>query len=135
MNIDNNNLPLPVSPNFALYILSLLGDYEDAKAVTLNFRDPNYSADNGGYHPVEIRLENNNNHWRICYITDFCYVGSGYMAELIKELDFDFSSGLFQNLFGSFPIEQAREVYQVWEANFLYYATVSKVFATQYTTE
>lgn len=135
MKIKNDNLPLPVSPLFALYLLSLIGDYENEKAVTINFRDPNYSAETGGYHPVEIRLENEMSGWRFCYITDFCYVGSGYMAELAKDLDFDFTAGVFQNMFGTFPIEQATEIYQTWESNFLFYATVNKAFKISFTTE
>lgn len=135
MKIKNDNLPLPVSPHFALYLLSLIGDYENEKAVTINFRDPHYSAEKGGYHPVEVRLENEMSEWRICYITDFCYVGSGYMAELAKDLDFDFTAGIFQNLFDRFPIEQAIEIYQTWETNFLFYATVSKVFNVSFTNE
>ena len=135
MKIRNDNLPLPVSPHFALYLMSLIADYENAKAVTINFRDPNYSAETGGYHPVEIRLENIRDYWEFIYITDFCFVGNGYMAELAKDQDVSFSDGLYQNLFGLFPIEQATEVYQTWEANFLFYATVSKVFKISFTTE
>lgn len=126
--IKRESLALPVSPHFALYIADLLAPYKNENVVTINFRDPNYSADGGGYHPVEIRLENDGDGWRFCYITDFCYVRSGYMAELAKDLDFDFQAGIFQNLFGTFPIEQAAEMYQLWEQNFIYYATVSKVF-------
>ena len=126
--IKRESLALPVSPHFALYIADLLALYKNENVVTINFRDPNYSADGRGYHPVEIRLENDGDGWRFCYITDFCYVRSGYMAELAKDLDFDFQAGIFQNLFGTFPIEQAAEMYQLWEQNFIYYATVSKVF-------
>jgi hypothetical protein len=128
IRIKHENLAVPMSPMFTLYIAGLLSPYENEKAVTINFRDPDYSADNGGYHPVEIRLENDNDGWRFCYITDFCYVGSGYMAELAKELDFDLEAGVFQNLFGTYPIEQAIEMFQIWETNFVYYAMVSEVF-------
>lgn len=128
IRIKHEGLALPLSPIFALYIASLLTPYENEEAVTINFRDPTYSAENGGYHPVEIRLENEGNAWRFCYITDFCYVGSGVMAELAKELDFDFDAGVFQNLFGTYPIEQAIEMFQIWETNFVFYETVSKVF-------
>ncbi|WP_448247510.1 DUF2787 family protein [Thalassotalea agariperforans] len=113
----------------------LLTPYENEKAVTINFRDPNYSADDGGYHPVEIRLENVGDGWRFCYITDFCYVGSGYMAELAKDLDFDFDAGVFQNLFAIYPIEQDIEMFQIWETNFVYYAMISKVFDIGFTAE
>jgi hypothetical protein len=131
IRIKHEGVALPLSPMFALYIADLIAPYEKSEAVVLNFRDPNYSANNGGYHPVEIRLENEGDVWRFCYITDFCYVGSGEMAELAKDLDFDFQKGVFQNLFGKYPIEQAIEIFQVWESNFVYYAMVSKVFNIQ----
>ncbi len=120
-----------MSPMFTLYIADLIAPYANNETVILNFRDPNYSADDGGYHPVEMRLENDSDNWRFSYITDFCYVGSGHMAEFAKDLDFDFSAGVFQNLFGTYPIEQAIEMFQVWENNFTYYAMVSKVFTIQ----
>ena len=55
------------------------------------------------------------------------------MAELAKDLDFD--AGVFQNLFGTYPIEQAIEMFQIWETNFVYYAMISKVFDIGFTTE
>lgn len=131
IRIKHEDLAVPMSPMFTLYIADLLAPYENENGVTINFRDPNYSADDGGYHPVEMRLENDGDGWRFCYITDFCYIGSGYMAELAKDLDFDFDAGVFQNLFGTYPIEQAIEMFQIWENNFIYYAMVSKVFTIQ----
>lgn len=116
---------------FTLYITDILVSHESEKSITINFHAPNYSADDGGYHLVEIRLENEGDGWHFCYITDFCYVDRGYMGELAKDLDFDFDTGVFQNLFGTYPIEQAIEMFQVWESNFVYYAMVSKVFTIQ----
>jgi hypothetical protein len=133
IRIKHEGLAVPMSPTFTLYIADLLEPYENEKAVTINFRDPNYSADDGGYHPVEIRLENEGDGWRFCYITDFVFVGSGYMAELAKDLDFDFQAGIFQNLFGTYPIEQAIEMFQIWESNFVFYTTISKVFSINVT--
>jgi hypothetical protein len=133
IRIKHEGLAVPMSPIFTLYIADLLAPYENEKAVTINFRDPNYSADDGGYHPVEIRLENEGDGWRFCYITDFVFVGSGYIAELAKDLDFDFQAGIFQNLFGTYPIEQAIEMFQIWENNFVFYTTISKVFSINVT--
>lgn len=133
IRIKHEGLAVPMSPMFTLYIADLLASYENEKAVTINFRDPNYTADDGGYHPVEMRLENEGDGWCFCYITDFCYVGSGYMAELAKDLDFDFENGILNNLFGTYPIEQAIEIFQIWETNFVYYAMVSKVFNMSFT--
>jgi len=84
---------------------------------------------------VQIRLENDNDGWRFCYITDFCYVGSGDITELAKELDFDFEAGVFQKLFGTYPIEQAIEMFQIWESNFVYYVMVSEVFTIDFSTD
>jgi len=86
--------------------------------VTLNFKDPDYSAEAGGYHPVEICI---NKEGLIQYVTDFAYVGSGYFAELVKELDFDFSLGLLQQFGREFPIEQAYELFPIWQKNFCAY--------------
>ena len=133
IRIKHEGLAVPMSPMFTLYIAGLITPHENENAVTINFQDPNYSADDGGYHPVEIRLENEGDYWRFNYITDFTYVGSGYMAELAKELDWDLDAGVFQNLFGIYPIEQAIEMFQIWETNFVYYAMVSEVFKIEIT--
>lgn len=122
MRIHYDGLALPVSTKFVHQLQNLLNQNEiESESVTLNFRDPTYSAKRGGFHPVEIRLEQYDSMWHFCYITDFAYIGCGPYAELTKELDFDFQSGVFQNLFGVFPIEQATDMYQIWEGNFLYY--------------
>jgi hypothetical protein len=119
----------PVSKSLADALVAIIDqDKLTGEAVTINFRDPDYSAENGGFHPVEIRLEKQSDTWQFCYITDFCYVGSGYTAELAKDLDFDFQAGVFQNLFGIFPIEQATDMYQIWEGNFLHYWQEMEVF-------
>lgn len=128
IRIKHEAYTLSLSPLFELYIADLLAPYKNENAITINFRDPSYSADDGGYHPVEMRLENEGDGWRFCYITDFCYVGSGYCAELAKDLDFDFDAGVFQNLHGKCPIEQATEIYIIWEMNFMCYADDLKVF-------
>ncbi|MBJ2137917.1 DUF2787 domain-containing protein [Paraglaciecola chathamensis] len=121
MPINYQGLALPVSKKLADALNYIITQNDiTSDSVTINFRDPDYSAKNGGFHPVEIRLEKRNDVWEFCYITDFCYVGRGFTAELAKDLDFDFQAGVFQNLFGVFPIEQATDIYQIWEANFLH---------------
>lgn len=122
MHIQYEGLALPISKRFADAITDLLTQHDvKGASVIINFRDPNYSAEEGGFHPVEIRLEQRDNDWHFCYITDFTYVGIGPYAELAEDLDFDFQAGIFKTLFGVFPIEQGREMYQIWEGNFLHY--------------
>jgi len=94
--------------------------------ITLNFRDPTYSAERGGYHPVEISI---NSAGLVQYITDFSYVGQGGYAELVKELDFDFSLSVFQHMGRDYPIEQGAELFKIFQSNFCsyYYSGVFEV--------
>ncbi|RPH23289.1 MAG: DUF2787 domain-containing protein [Alteromonadaceae bacterium TMED7] len=131
MHIEYKDLALPVSKRFVDAITNLTEHQQATSSITINFRDPNYSAENGGFHPVEIRLEKHADSWHFCYITDFTYVGIGPFAELAKDLDFDFQAGVFQNLHGLFPIEVALDIYQIWEGNFLYYWQALNVFTIQ----
>ncbi|WP_340641985.1 DUF2787 domain-containing protein [Photobacterium damselae] len=92
-------------------------------ALTFNFRDTGYSAESGGWHPVEIRIEQENGQWHFSYITDFSYVGYPY-PELAKDVDFDFDNGIASFLFmKQVPIscDDVMDFYQVWEMNFLAY--------------
>ncbi|EGU36854.1 DUF2787 domain-containing protein [Vibrio scophthalmi] len=104
-----------------------LSDLETTNSVIFNFRDKSYSAENGGFHPVEIALTKEaDNTWRYAYITDFAFVGNHY-PELAKELDFDFLSGeWFASYLGDYSsIKEdaaAKELYCLWEHNFLAYA-------------
>jgi len=106
-------------------------DCNGSQSIILNFRDPTYSVTTGGYHPVEIMLNQNG---MIQYITDFSYVGSGDMAELAKELDFDFSNGLLEQMGRRYPIENAWELFPVWQQNFCAYysSNVFNVEVSQY---
>ena len=102
---------------------------EETNSVTFNFRDKSYSAENGGFHPVEIALTKEaDNTWHYAYITDFAFVGNHY-PELAKELDFDFLSGewfaCYLEDYSSIKNNaNAAELYRLWEHNFLAYASM-----------
>jgi len=93
-------------------------DAEFFDQVILNFRDPSYSAETGGYHPVEISLTATGD---LLYITDFAYVGAGEMSELEKELDFDFLIELFQQCGRDYLITEGAELFKIWQENFCGY--------------
>jgi hypothetical protein len=96
---------------------------EGIKAVTINFRDPDYSAETGGYHPVEIRMEKQNELWQLVYITDFSYQGSPF-PELVKEIDVCFISKKVFNLFiGWLQNPNAKELVSLFIGNFIEYFT------------
>ena len=90
--------------------------------LTFNFRNPGYSAEQGGVHPVEIRLIRGLDGWLFDYVTDFSYQGLGQDAELCKELDFNFLDDE-HNLQGWGPIQrsEAHELFTLWQTNFVAY--------------
>jgi len=90
----------------------------DNVPVVLNFRDPSYDAETGGFHPVEIRVSAAGS---LVYVTDFSFVGAGPYAELCKELDFDFGLRVFQSFGKEWSIEAGAEVFQAWQENFISY--------------
>lgn len=94
----------------------------DLSAITFNFRDPDYSAELGGYHPVEIRISRQASRFIVDYITDFSYVGSGWDVELAKELDFDCQYGFLEMRYAK-PTSLALvgRFYRTFEGNFLSY--------------
>lgn len=129
MNLTFNveRLLLPVTVDLQTKLEQIASEHhlptEITKALTFNFRDTSYSAEDGGWHPVEIRIEQEHGQWHFCYITDFSYVGHPY-PELVKEVDFDFANGEFSMLFmPSQPIcdESVMEFFQMWELNFMTY--------------
>ena len=127
MIIQQTGYPFTISNKLILILnkeIELHSEVDITSGCIFNFRDPNYSAESGGYHPVEICIDENG---RFQYLTDFAYVGDGHYAELIKELDFDFRYGLFQHMGREFPIAQGVGLFKIWQSNFCAYCQ-SKVF-------
>ena len=120
MQITTKPYPLPVSHRF----LNLLDKETRAtcwkadSGLVLHFRDPKYSAKNGGFHPVEIALDRD--HY-LLYVTDFAYVGQEPFVELAKDLDFDFVCRVFQQNGRDYPIEQGKQLFALWQRNFIAY--------------
>ncbi|HGF4915688.1 DUF2787 domain-containing protein [Vibrio diabolicus] len=94
------------------------------QSVVINFRNSSYNAESrSGFHPVEIRLVRLYDQWIFDYITDFAYCGGPY-PELVKEVDFNFSSGTASfSYVPELPItsSEVMEFYSMWESNFLSY--------------
>ncbi|WP_210450602.1 DUF2787 family protein [Vibrio crassostreae] len=107
------------------------------QSVVINFRDSNYSSENGGWHPVEIRLVRLYEQWVFDYITDFAYCGGPY-PELVKEVDFNFSSGTASFSYApELPItsSEVMEFYSMWESNFLSYVEMCVFDETKVTVD
>ncbi len=95
-----------------------------SESLTMNFRDVSYSAESGGYHPVEIMiLKRTESQYAIQYLTDFAYMGNVY-PELERNVDFDVANGqAFIAPLGwqDCNNKQVSEFYSLWESNFLAY--------------
>ena len=97
-------------------------NFELLTQLTFNFRSPTYSSEQGGAHPVEIRLIRGLDGWLFDYVTDFSYQGQGQDAELCKELDFNFLDGEHTMLgWGPLRLAEARELFDIWQSNFIAY--------------
>ncbi|EMH2039323.1 DUF2787 family protein [Providencia manganoxydans] len=129
MTIHQSGLRLPIAQAFSQLLLHELNnsvinsaiDLTLVRAVTLNFRDPLYSAETGGFHPVEIRLLRQYEQWQFDYVTDFSYMGS-YYPELEKELDICWSQGyVYHFLMGDIDEEEGGALFELWQRNFIQY--------------
>ncbi|MCE9679194.1 DUF2787 domain-containing protein [Shewanella sp. AS1] len=89
--------------------------------VTFNYRDPDYSAENGGFHPVEINLYRQGDSWHLNYFTDFAYCG-GPFPELEKEMDIQFQQKeVYNSFFGRCYLEHADSPVRLVLNNFCRY--------------
>ena len=135
MSIQRETSAFPIGGELLNLLVNELGESGDLahKPLTINFRDPTYSAEKGGYRPVEIRVGKGG---RVEYITEFSYMGLGDFAELGKSSDFDFSQGVYQNEYRTYPItaKGVEQFYRVWESNFCSYIK-ARVFRVQITKE
>jgi len=118
--LNTRSFPLPIHPKLAKILEDEIrkADVPEGRGLVLNFRDPHYSALEGGYHPVEIAVASDGS---ILYVTDFLYLGQPPYAELVKDLDFDASLGLFQQGGIDFPLEEGAGMFELWQHNFCVY--------------
>ena len=121
-----NGFALPVAPALIALLnqeAATIGlNLERLTQLTFNFRSPTYSSEQGGAHPVEIRLIRGLDGWLFDYVTDFSYQGLAQDAELCKELDFNFLDGEHTMLgWGPLRLAEARELFDIWQSNFIAY--------------
>lgn len=118
MQICSENLPWPLDKKLIQILNDTLSTTEVDDGITITFRDPDFTPESGGFHPVEVSI---NKAGQIQYITDFCYVGQPPMCDLCKCLDFDFSLQLFQFYGMESPIITGQEVFRIFQSNFIAY--------------
>lgn len=122
ITLDNTQTPT-MPPCFYQLIEQELAniDLKGSDAITLNFRDPDYCAKNGGYHPVEVRIEKQQGHWRFEYVTDFSFYGHPY-PELVKDIDICFNRQQVYSVFsGWIGKQEGIELIELFAENFVTY--------------
>lgn len=136
MSISLSNIGrIRVPDNLIQQLDSLLIDIDirNLTSITFNFRDPEYSVTNGGFHPVEIRLFKDKQTWLLDYFTDFNYAGT--YPELEKEVDILFQEGtVYLAYVGSLGEQPAIELTKITITNFISYLNMG-VYQTQISTD
>ncbi|EBQ8802806.1 DUF2787 domain-containing protein [Salmonella enterica subsp. enterica] len=125
MVFKQSGLNLPMSQAFIAILKSVISlssqNEVNYYGVILNFRDPQYTAENGGFHPVEIRLIRCNDGWYFDYLTDFSFIGTVW-PELEKEMDISWSQGyVWHYLMGDLEYEEGGALFELWQRNFIQY--------------
>lgn len=118
MIIRTDNLPWPIAPRLRHILQDAIAEIPSGSRGSATFRDPDYSACTGGFHPVAFGFDQEG---RLEYITDFAFAGRPPDTELIKEIDFDFACGVFGHFGIDYPIRRGGELFRVWQSNFLAY--------------
>lgn len=120
MKVNQRSCLLSISDALVRIIEDEIGraKVDASGGAVINFRDPDYSAEKGGYHPVEIAVTSDG---QMLYITDFSYAGTPPYAELVKELDFDFDIETCQQFDHLFRLKQAGGLFALWQRNFVSY--------------
>lgn len=125
MVFKQSGMNLPMSQAFIAILKSVISlssqNEVNYHGVILNFRDPQYTAENGGFHPVEIRLIRCNDGWYFDYLTDFSFIGTVW-PELEKEMDISWSQGyVWHYLMGDLEYEEGGALFELWQRNFIQY--------------
>ncbi|WP_447873531.1 DUF2787 family protein [Serratia fonticola] len=123
--IHQEGYRLPVNQKLIELLFKEMGNAppikQQLKAVSFIFRDSDYSAELGGYHPVEIRLIKKEERWFFDYVTDFAYMGTVY-PELEKEIDFSWSQQYtFHAGLGDLGHKAGCELFGLWQSSFIQY--------------
>ena len=120
MQINPQTKITMLDPEFVTVLNSLLINTlpNPSDIVAMNFGDPTYSHERGGYHPVEIHVDSKGD---ILCITDFAYVGTRPMLDLGIELDWNFEHDSFRQYDSFYDLDCGRSLLGLYTRNFTAY--------------
>lgn len=135
IKLFTTDYPLAVSTNFINMVQQQINCHEVPNTInhiTVKFTDPKYDEKPGGFHPTDIQLEKHfDGTWRIVSICDYCNVSHTRYPHFAKDLEFDFSNKLYHNIGSVFSDEKAKENFELWQTNFLYFVEECGVYGTE----
>ena len=91
---------------------------DTSNGVILNFRDSTYSAESGGFHPMELSVSSKGD---LLYLTDFAYFGMSPFTELGIELDWNFEQDSFRQGDSYYALQCGRSLLGLYTKNFTAY--------------
>ena len=89
-----------------------------SNGVILNFRDPDYCAEKGGFHPVELSISPSGD---LLYLTDFSFAGKPPFRELGVQLEWNFEQETFRQFDSFYDLECGRGLLGLYTKNFVAY--------------
>jgi hypothetical protein len=109
-----------LGPEFVQVINSVMrsANTPNGDGVILNFRDPEYCAEKGGFHPVELAVSPKGD---LLYLTDFSFAGMPPFVELGIELDWNFEQDSFRQFDSFYDLECGRGLLGLYTKNFVAY--------------
>ncbi|MEZ9565371.1 DUF2787 family protein [Vibrio artabrorum] len=119
-----NKTVLPISLALLATLNNVLNKYAALAEGhhIIQFSNKHYSAEHGGYHPVEVALAKGvNNLYSILCITDFSFNGYPYPT-LERDIEFDFTHAtVFTRYSGlkSISAPNTHKLYTLWESKFI----------------
>ncbi|MEZ8371584.1 DUF2787 family protein [Vibrio splendidus] len=119
-----NRTALPISLALLDTLNNVLNKYVDLAEShhIIHFSNKNYSAEHGGYHPIEIALTKDiNNKYTILCITDFSFNGYPYPI-LERDIEFNFTHATVFTRYSGLKRMTAPNIdklYTLWESKFI----------------
>ncbi|MGL1957815.1 MAG: DUF2787 domain-containing protein [Colwellia sp.] len=123
--LKTTGYPLAISTDFINMVQQQINCHEvpnSINRITIKFTDPKYDEKPGGFHPTDIQLvKQTDSTWRIVSICDYCNMSHTQYPKFAKDLEFDFINKLFHNIGSVFSDEKAKENFELWQTNFVYF--------------
>jgi hypothetical protein len=135
IKLNTTGYPLAVSTNFINMVQRQINVHDVPRAIsriTVRCTDPKYDEKPGGFHPTNIQLEKQaDGTWRIASMCDYCNVSHTQYPKFAKDLEFDFINKRYHNIGSIFSDEKAKENFELWQTNFVYFVQECGVYATE----